>query len=390
MKRIGRKTRSGVFAYQDSVGQRWGVDYRDPVTRKRKRKAGFLNKELALLFKNKKERQLLRLEPLEADQPDTLLDGYAVKWLSVVAATISPSTLRSYQGALRIHVLPALGQTSLRSLVKGNVRDFLAAKLKTGLSRSSVRILHATLRTLLNAARDDGMIASNPAEGLGRQLKLSTSPRDREDEIKAMTREQLDHFLAVAKELEPGYHPLLFTMARTGLRLGEAFGLQWEDLDLENREIHVRRSVSGGRVGSTKTGRVRTVDMSSQLRDLLRGMQAVRNRQLLKDGEARTPKWVFTNQAGGSLDQSKVSRIFKRIVREAGLPPHLHPHCLRHTFASLLLQQGESPAYVQRQLGHSSIQLTVDTYGRWLPMGKKAAVDALDSRPAVKEVAAGA
>jgi integrase len=56
------------------------------------------------------------------------------------------------------------------------------------------------------------------------------------------------------------------------------------------------------------------------------------------------------------------------------------PHCLRHTFASLLLQQGESPAYVQRQLGHAPIQLTVDTYGKWLPMGNKAAVNQLDDQ----------
>jgi integrase len=63
---------------------------------------------------------------------------------------------------------------------------------------------------------------------------------------------------------------------------------------------------------------------------------------------------------------------------EAGLPPHFTPHSFRHTFASLLLQQGESPAYVQRQLGHASIKLTVDTYGKWLPMGNKAAVDRLD------------
>jgi hypothetical protein len=64
-------------------------------------------------------------------------------------------------------------------------------------------------------------------------------------------------------------------------------------------------------------------------------------------------------------------------LKAAGLP-HFSPHDLRHTFASLLLQQGESPAYVQRQLGHASIKLTVDTYGKWLPMGKKSAVDALD------------
>lgn len=62
-------------------------------------------------------------------------------------------------------------------------------------------------------------------------------------------------------------------------------------------------------------------------------------------------------------------------------------HCLRHTFASLLLQQGESPAYVQRQLGHASIQLTVDTYRKWLPMGNKPAVNRLDEPSASKVVA---
>ncbi|MCC6968406.1 MAG: integrase [Nitrospira sp.] len=61
------------------------------------------------------------------------------------------------------------------------------------------------------------------------------------------------------------------------------------------------------------------------------------------------------------------------------MPPKVTPHCLPHTYASLLLQQGESIVYVRRQLGYASIQLTVDTYGKWLPMGNKAAVDRLDT-----------
>ena len=88
--------------------------------------------------------------------------------------------------------------------------------------------------------------------------------------------------------------------------------------------------------------------------------------------------WVFVTMAGVCMEQSRVGKAFKRILKAAGLPRHFSPHSLRHTFASLLLQHGESPAYVQRQLGHASIQLTVDTYGRWLPMGNKAAVDRLD------------
>ncbi len=90
------------------------------------------------------------------------------------------------------------------------------------------------------------------------------------------------------------------------------------------------------------------------------------------------PPWVFCSEAGTPLDHTNVEKAFKRVLKAAGLPLHFTPHCLRHTFASLLLQAGVGPVYVQRQLGHASIQLTVDTYGKWLPMGNKAAVDRLD------------
>jgi hypothetical protein len=79
--------------------------------------------------------------------------------------------------------------------------------------------------------------------------------------------------------------------------------------------------------------------------------------------------------------------VFARLLKHAKLPGHFSPHCLRHTFASLLLQQGESAAYVQRQLGHASIKLTVDTYGKWLPIGNKAAVDRPDDASGSKVVA---
>jgi integrase len=100
--------------------------------------------------------------------------------------------------------------------------------------------------------------------------------------------------------------------------------------------------------------------------------------EALKRGWAELPEWVFCSEAGTPLDTANVRRVFVRLLKRAKLPLHFTPHSLRHTFASLLLQQGESPAYVQRQLGHAGIKLTVDTYGKWLPMGNKAAVDRLD------------
>ena len=166
-------------------------------------------------------------------------------------------------------------------------------------------------------------------------------------------------------------------MARAGLRLGEALALQWEDLHFRAREIRVARGFSRGRLDTPKSRHGRTVDMSQQLARMLLRLQIERKTETLRRGPA-LPPWLFCTKRGTPLDTTNADKAFKRILKDAELPLHFTPHCLRHTFASLLLQQGESPAYVQRQLGHASIQLTVDPYGRWLPMGNKAAVDRLD------------
>ena len=81
--------------------------------------------------------------------------------------------------------------------------------------------------------------------------------------------------------------------------------------------------------------------------------------------------WLFCSEAGTPLNTSNLRRVFRRVLKRAKLPEHFSPQSLRHTFASLPLQQGESPVYVQRQLGCPSLKLTVDTYGKWLPMGNK-------------------
>jgi len=86
---------------------------------------------------------------------------------------------------------------------------------------------------------------------------------------------------------------------------------------------------------------------------------------------------LFAEHGGGPIDPHNARRAFARRLKRAQLSSHFTPYCLRHTFASILIAEGKSPAYVQAQLGHASITLTVDTYGKWLPRGDKAAVDSL-------------
>jgi integrase len=118
--------------------------------------------------------------------------------------------------------------------------------------------------------------------------------------------------------------------------------------------------------------------MSTQLAAALQALLIARKAETLRKGWKDVPAWVFCSTRGTILTYANVRRAMISVLKQAKLPPHFTPHCMRHTFASLLLSAGESVVYVQRQLGHASIQLTVDTYGKWLPIGNKSAVDRLD------------
>jgi len=141
----------------------------------------------------------------------------------------------------------------------------------------------------------------------------------------------------------------------------------------------VTQSLSRGEVGTPKAGHGRTVDLSQALAETLGHLEQHRTREAWLLGWQTLPLWVFCTRVGTPMDESKVRRAMRHVLQQAKLPLHFSPHGLRHTYASLMLQQGESLNYVQRQLGHASINLTADTYGKWLPLGNKAAVDRLDA-----------
>jgi integrase len=120
--------------------------------------------------------------------------------------------------------------------------------------------------------------------------------------------------------------------------------------------------------------------MSAQLAKVLGQVVLDRKEQLLRLGMSidELPNlWVFQNEAGKPMDDSKVRKVLTKLLAKAGLAQR-NPHFLRHTFASLLIQQGESLKYVQDQMGHSSIKMTADTYGHLVPGGNRQAVDRLD------------
>ena len=304
---------------------------------------------------------------------------YFEHWKGLIAHTIKPRTLARYSEIFTLHILPRFEKVRVRDLERGRIKLFLTEKLSAGLEKRTVRNVQAAFRAMLNAAVEDGLIVTNPAAKLGRVLKLAVSKSTRQEEIKALTKAQRQQFLEAAFREAPRYYPLFFVLAGTGMRLGEALALQPEDLDASTKTIRISRAFSeDGVLDTPKSGHGRTVEMSESLTQTLLTQELFRRQEKLKYGWTELPPWFFVTKAGTPLDPANVRRAMQSLLKKAKLPLHFTPHCLRHTYASILLAEGVSPVYVQEQLGHATIELTVSTYGRWLKKRAPGALDRLD------------
>ena len=140
----------------------------------------------------------------------------------------------------------------------------------------------------------------------------------------------------------------------------------------------VRHGFSIGKIETPKNGKSRRVDMSQQLTDTLRELQLQRKAETLRKGWGKVPEWVFISEAGKPLILNHWRKgVFDRALEKAKLQK-IRIHDLRHSYTSMLIQAGESLAYIRDQIGHHSIKVTVDIYAHLSPEGNKEAVDRLD------------
>jgi integrase len=153
-------------------------------------------------------------------------------------------------------------------------------------------------------------------------------------------------------------------------------------MDFERRVLIIRRTERRGRVSVPKSGKARRVDMSRQLTHALLGLKSLQEAEAAVAGIA-PPARVFSmpGTTEAIRDDSFRNYVWSAILRRAGLR-YRKPHTLRHTFASLLIEAGESLKYVQEQLGHHSAAFTLAVYGHLIPRGNRRAVDRLDDAPA--------
>jgi integrase len=208
-------------------------------------------------------------------------------------------------------------------------------------------------------------------------------PRKPHQEMTAWTPDQVLTFLEAAKASGNRYYPLFATAAYTGTRLGELPGMRWTDVNLDAGTIVVQQTLEkSGRspvFGTPKSKKSRrTVPLPSELIGILRRWKATQNEErLLLGPDYRDLGLVFTIPDGGAVNGDNLRRRdYARLVKLAGLPA-IRPHDLRHTYASLLLADGEQLKTVSELMGHSSVSTTGDIYGHLDLAAKRVAVNRL-------------
>ena len=310
----------------------------------------------------------------QEDKAGVKLAEYAKTWLDRIRHIRKHTTAEDYRKMLDRDILPALRGLDLKDITREKVKAVAFEGLKKGQSPKTVQNVIRCLSSLLSHAVEDGLLMVNPALRPGKFLPKISKRRG----INPLTREEVAVFLKVVKDKAPRYYSLFLCAARTGLRMGELLALQWGDLDFRGRSIQVSRNYTHWKLTTPKSGESRRVDMSLELTQTLKNLLLERQVDAGANG-TEIPPWVFCNERGGLLHPHNLrDRVFYGLLEKAKLR-QVRFHDLRHTFASLLLQQGESPVYVKEQLGHSSIQITVDCYGHLIPGGNKQAVDRLDT-----------
>lgn len=300
---------------------------------------------------------------------------YAKSWQkNIIPAICKPSTVSDYEGLLKNHINPVFAVLPVNEINKLKVKEFLLKKTNEGYAPSTVTHMKNAIAGILNLAIDDEEISVNPAHKLGKVIRYKSLQLDNDP----LNRNELSLLLDTFRKDFYRHYPMVLTLARTGMRLGEAIALQWGDIDFNSRFITIQRGMSRGKLETPKSGKFRRVDMSKQLTETLQRLKGERREEKLKKGWKEMPEWVFVSETGTALDSSSWrKRIFEKALEKAGLRK-IRIHDLRHGYASQLIQAGESLAYIRDQLGHHSIKVTVDIYGHLAPEGNKSAVDKLD------------
>ena len=363
-------------------GDKWKGRYREDVITargtERVRREIILGTKRELPTKHLAERRmevaLARINGLDY-RPGRVatFEEFLERWKTEILTKQKPSSARAVKSHLRCYVVPQLGKLRLEQFGVENQQTFISRITEKGVSRKTVLNILGTLSSILTTARNWGY---NCDQIDVEKLKLPL--RGARHEARHFTVDQLHKILSIAEE---PWRTLFCILTMDGLRAGEALGLQWGDIDLDRKLLHVRRSAWYGKIQTAKSETSETVlPIPTPLATILQEYRA--------QWQPNPQGFLFVTRNGRPPSSNKVVEYHLWTILDALGIPRCGLHAFRHTHTALLLDSGATPKVAQRQLRHSDARTTLEIYGHVVGEADREAVervatvvDAIGRRP---------
>lgn len=319
-------------------------------------KAGPRKKDADRL-KTEIERQLH--QGIYREAPDITFKELAGKWLELKKSELRPRSLASYEPMVR-RIVAAFGPRKVKTIRQEDVEEFAATMLETASPDLTKRTL-TLFKTICAKGIQYGYLYANPVEHVAK-------PKAPKREMDYLSPEEMAKLIEATDER---HRCLIIFACLTGCRQSEILGLRWRNVELESGRVFIRQVCHGGRFYEPKTEKSRRAVAIPPA--LVKALKAHQLRQAV-ELESNQHDLVFPNLIGKPMDGHNVTRrILRPALRRAGLR-EVRFHDLRHSYISMLMNQGANIRFIQQQAGHSSAQITWDRYSHVYPETERAAV----------------
>jgi len=309
------------------------------------------------------------------DMSGVTLSEFLQPWIALHKIRLSPKTAVRYEQIIRDHIVPQLGGIKLRDLRLGQIEAHCQALLSKGLSPRSARFAHMIIHRSLDDAVRKGYVSHNAAHG-------ATLPRSIPKEMANLDEDEVMRFMIA---IQDSRHEALYHLAiKTGMRKGEILGLKWSDLDWKKGTLRIQRQVyrvhKQGlviRPPKTRAG-IRTIQLGEKMLEVLHYHHSRQQIQKAAAGKRwKEHNLIFSSTIGTHLGGSSLIVDFKKLLEQANVRK-IRFHDLRHTAASLMLNNGIPVIVVSKMLGHSKTSTTLDIYGHLIPTMQDEAARLMD------------
>ena len=365
-----KKTKDGELRYQITVD-----GGRDPLTGKRNR-----------VFRNVKgskrdanavmHRLIAEMEQGKVvKKSNKTVAEWIEEWLSLYLPNIEETTRVGYKTKIKCYIIPAIGHIQIGSLRAEHVQKMVNDMMARNLSPKNIRDAYNNINAAMKKAVVLRYIPYNPCEGV-------VLPKLKKYRANVYNPQTIHQLLNAVKDTDM-YLPI-FLLVTVGLRRGELLALRWDNVDFENKLLKIRSNLVRGEKGyiikapKSEAG-IRDIRIGDEVIEVLRKAKIQYTMDMFKYGAGfQNLDFVIHQEDGAPYKPDSMTQKWERFLEDSGLPK-IRLHDLRHSNATALIQAGVNPRVVQQRLGHSDVNITLNTYTHVLPEMDVDAAEKLDS-----------